>query len=113
MDCRRRHVLLGLRKLFGDHSGKNQAVSLLQITREYKIQGRISRFMADNCYTAIDAVLLALYPKMLAKLRKRRRLRCYGHFCNLCAQAFIIGDDAERISEEIDAATRDMNFRIV
>lgn len=115
-DCKRRHVLLGLRELFGEHSGKNQAVLLLQIIREYKIQGRISYFMADNadnCDTAIDAVLRALYPKMSAKLRKRRRLRCFGHICNLCAQAFIIGDDAEKISKEIDAATRDMNFRRV
>jgi hypothetical protein len=77
---------------------------------DYGISERIGYFMADNATsndTCIDAVLKTLYPHMTATQQKRRRLRCFGHIVNLCAQAFLIGKDADKVSKELDTAYRD------
>ena len=112
-DGKRRHVVLGLREVVGEHTGENIAAVLVALFRDYGIGGNIGFFMADNAEsndTCIDAVLRALYPKMSAKKRKARRLRCFGHITNLCAQAFIVRTDAEKICKEIVAAYRDQNY---
>lgn len=61
----------------------------------------------------INAILRVLYPKMSAKKRKERRLRCFGHITNLCAQAFIVGKDAEKICKELATAYREQDFKKV
>jgi hypothetical protein len=111
---KRRIAVLGLRELNGEHSGENMAEILLQIIRDYKIMGRIGYFMADNASTndtCINAVLQALYPNMSDKQRKRRRLRCFGHIVNLCAQAFIVGKDAEKVCKDLDIAYREGDMK--
>jgi hypothetical protein len=50
---------------------------------------------------------------MLAKKRKARRLRCFGHITNLCAQAFIVGKDSEKICKALATAYRDLDFNKV
>lgn len=40
-------------------------------------------------------------------------MRCFGHIVNLCAQAFIIRSDSDKISKEIDRAIQDMDFKKV
>ena len=91
---KRRSAVLGLREVIGEHSGENMAEVLLQIFKDYRISGRIGYFMADNATSndnCIDTLLQAIYPNMSAKQRLRRRLQCFGHIVNLCAQAFLIG----------------------
>lgn len=111
---KRRTAVLALREVVGEHSGENMADVLLHIFHDYKISGRIGYFMADNASsndTCIDLVLQALYPNMSKKQRLRRRLRCFGHIVNLCAQAFIIGKDAEKICRDLEAAYREGDLR--
>jgi hypothetical protein len=89
---------------------------LIDLFRDYGIAGNIGYFMADNAESnniCIDAVLRALYPNILAKLRKGRRLRCFGYITNLCAQAFIIGSDIEGVCKELATAYREMDFKKV
>jgi len=115
-DGRRRHVVLGLRELVGEHSGENMAAVLLELFKNYRISGNIGYFMADNADSndkAINAILRALYPGLSAKQRKARRLRCFGHITNLCAQAFIIGKDTEKVCKELATAYREMDFKKV
>ena len=115
-DGRRRQVVLGLREIVGEHIGENMAGVLIDLFRDYGIAGNIGYFMADNAEsndTCIDAVLRALYLNMSAKLRKGRRLRCFGYITNLCAQAFIIGNDAEGVCKELATAYREMDFKKV
>ena len=86
---------------------------LIALFKEYNISKNIGYFMTDNAEannTYIDAVLRALYPDMSAKKRKARRLRCFGHITNLCAQAFIVGKDSEKICKELSAAYRELDF---
>lgn len=109
-------MVLGLREVIGEHSGENMAGVLLDLFRDYKISGSIGYFMADNAEsndTCIEAILRALYPGMSAKQRKARRLRCFGHITNLCAQAFIVGKDAERVCKDLATAYREMDFKKV
>ena len=111
---KRRHAVLGLREVVGEHSGENMAAVLLEIFKDYRISGNIGYFMADNAEsndTCIEAILRALYPGMSVKKRKTRRLRCFGHITNLCAQAFIVGPDAENICKELSAAYRNHDFK--
>jgi len=87
-DGRRRYVVLGLREVYGEHTGENMAAVLIALFKDYRIAGNLGYFMADNAdanNTCIDAVLRALYPKMSVKSRKGRRLCCFGHITNLCA----------------------------
>jgi hypothetical protein len=110
----RRQALLGLRELGGEHSGENMADTLLQLISDYKIRGRIGFFMADNASnndTCIDLILQNLYPHMTKKQHLRRRLRCLGHIINLCAQAFLVGKDADKICKELEAAYRDGDMK--
>src|SRR5579871_775495 len=107
---KRRTTILALRHLQGMHSGENMAGVLLQIFNEYGIQNRIGYFMEDNQETndtCIDTLLQQLHPWMTAKQWKKNRLRCAGHIINLCAHAFIMGKDAERIAREMDAAMQE------
>ena len=113
---RRRHAVLGLREIMGEHTGENMAGVLIDLFRDYGIVGNIGYFMADNADsndTCINAVLRALYPNMSVKLRKGRRLRCFGHITNLCAQAFIVGGDAEGVCKQLATAYYEMDFKKV
>ncbi|KAG7413394.1 putative AC transposase [Fusarium oxysporum f. sp. raphani] len=110
---KRRTVVLALRELVGEHSGENMADVLLHIFDDYGISGRIGYFMADNASSndaCIDLVLKALYPNMSRKHRVRRRLRCFGHIVNVCAQAFIMGKDASKTCKDLDSAYREGDY---
>ncbi|SRR6266516_4789650 len=50
---------------------------------------------------------------MSAKQRKARRLRCFGHIVNLCAQAFIVGKDAEKVCKKLATAYQDNDMKAV
>ncbi|OBS15084.1 hypothetical protein FPOA_14096 [Fusarium poae] len=110
---KRRTVVLALRELVGEHSGENMADVLLHIFDDYGISGRIGYFMADNASSndaCIDLALKALYPNMSRKHRVRRRLRCFGHIVNFCAQAFIMGKDAAKTCKDLDSAYREGDY---
>lgn len=104
----RRTELLGFRRLYGDHSGENQAATLLEVVKEYEIEVRIGYLVCDNAKsndTAVDAVIKELYPHLTAKQRKARRLRCFGHVTNLCARAMLLGKGAGKAMEEVSWKT--------
>src|SRR5437762_3237490 len=108
-DSKRRMAVLGLCELTGEYSGKNMADVLLQIFKDYKINGWIGYFMADNASsndTCINAILQAIYPNMLDMQRWQHQLCCFGYIVNLCAQAFLIGKDAEKVCKDLDLAYR-------
>jgi hypothetical protein len=110
---KRRTVVLALREVEGEHSGENMADVLFHIFNDYRITEQIGFFMADNASSndvCIDTVLKTLYPYMTKKQRLRRCLRCLGHIVNLCAQAFIVGKDADKVCREIEAAYREGEF---
>lgn len=54
--------------------------------------------MSDNATTndaCVEALISRCCPELTTKeARERRRLRCFGHVVNLCAEAFTRGDVA-------------------
>ena len=113
---KRRSTVLGLRELHGSHTGENLAATLLNLFNEYDIQTRIGFIMADNASnndTCVDILFQELFPSMTAKQRKKRRLRCAGHIINLCAHAFLMGKDAEKITKEMNCALREGDLKKV
>jgi hypothetical protein len=109
----RRNVVLALREVLGDHSGENIAQALLAVIREYGFQGNVGFTMSDNAEsndTCVDILLRILYPGMSAKARKARRLRCFGHIINRCANDFIVGKDSNSICGEVAVALAEHNF---
>jgi hypothetical protein len=113
-DGKKRTVVLAFRELTGEHSGENMADILLYIFNDYKISGRIGYFIANNASlndTCIDLVLQIFYSNMSKKQRFQRRLRCFSHIVNLCAQAFIMGKDAEKICKDLKTAYREKDLK--
>jgi hypothetical protein len=109
----RQAKLIALRSLDGEHTGENMAALLLKVFRDYKIGARIGFFILDNASTndvCVDLILRKLYPRMNAKQRRRRRLRCLGHVINLAAQAFLFGRKSQEALEELDLAYRRHDF---
>ena len=112
----KQYKLLGLREVFGQHSGKNIAEAVICLIKEYNIAGKLGCFVSDNAESndvAVEAILKYFFPNISAKKRKERRIRCFGHIVNLSAQAFVIGNDSEKITKEIDRAIQDMDFKTV
>ena len=72
-DGRRRHVVLRLHEIIGEHTGENMAGVLIDLFCDYGITGNIGYFIANNVELndmCIDAILCVLYPNMSAKLHK-------------------------------------------
>jgi hypothetical protein len=101
---KRKIRLLAFRRLYGTHSGDNQATALLEVINEFGLESKIGYFVCDNAKsndTAVDAVLKKLYPYLSEKQRRARRLRCFGHITNLCARALLLGKGAGKAMSEL------------
>jgi len=94
--------MLGLPRLFGTHTGENQAGVLQQVFALYGLDDatRVGFFMADNaesCDTTVRTILNRHYPSLSPgekeRLEQLRRCRCVGHILNLAASAFLRGED--------------------
>ncbi|RKK51753.1 hypothetical protein BFJ69_g17925 [Fusarium oxysporum] len=97
---KRRTTVLGIRRVYGEHTGENLGSVVLELLKEYDIGGdEIGYFMLDNASsndTAVGFILKELCPWMDSKQRRHRRLRCLGHIVNLCCQAFLMGRNCEK-----------------
>ncbi|KAG7404301.1 hypothetical protein Forpe1208_v015760 [Fusarium oxysporum f. sp. rapae] len=101
---KRQTTVLGIRRVYGEHTGENIGSVILELLREYDVGGdQIGYFMLDNASsndTAVEVILKELCPWMTPKQRRHRRLRCLGHIINLCCQAFLMGRDCERLTPQ-------------
>lgn len=95
-----RDCLIGLRRVYGSHSGENMAHSIISVIKEYELKDRLGYFVLDNVSsndTCVREILRKLRPDLNAK---NRRLRCFGHIVNLAAKAFLFGNDPEAFEAE-------------
>lgn len=112
----RQRKTLAFRRLYGSHSGENQAEALLDVINEYEITPKqLGVFVSDN-HTANDAavatVLKELYPHVTASEIKSRRFRCMGHILNLAATSLLGASDAEKANAmmSMDGDLRDLQM---
>ena len=99
-----RTVLLAVRNMHGDHSGKNQAKAILPVLDEYLLKAKLGYFITDNASsndTCITEIIDLIRPDLDAK---ERRLRCIGHIINLIAKAFIFGNKSESFEADVAIA---------
>ncbi|KAL9563891.1 hypothetical protein ACKAV7_011926 [Fusarium commune] len=103
---KRRTTVLGIRRVYGEHTGENLGSVVLELLKEYDIGGdEIGYFMLDNAspnHTAVGFILKELCPWMDSKQRRHRRLRCLGHIVNLCCQAFLMGRNCEKYLAKLE-----------
>lgn len=95
--------LLALRRVWGSHSGDNQAAAIYDIFGEYGIRDRIGAGVCDNV-SSNDTCLASLYrrlsPTMTEENIRNHRTRCFGHIINLAARAFLWGEDPDSFERE-------------
>lgn len=108
-----RHI--AMERVFGGHSGENQAYYIKKICERFEIfdAERLAFWIsdnADNCDTTIRSLLAYLYPSPQTSLVRREaleqiyRCRCIGHILNLIAKAFLEGTDIPNLPEGADEA---------
>ena len=104
---KRQRRLLAFRQIHGTHSGENIAAALIAILEDYEVPAdRIGYFMSDNAKNndrAVDLLLRQLQPELSMKQRKGRRLRCFGHTCNLIAKACLLGKGSSKRLSDIQS----------
>jgi hypothetical protein len=96
--------LIAMRRLYGGHSGENQAELLMKILREFELTDHLGYFVSDNATgndLCIDILLKTLKPDLSADERSHRRLRCYGHILNLAANAYLWGKNSYSFDDEL------------
>ena len=111
---RKRDIVIGLREVLGEHTGANIGHQLVRLFKEYDILDRIGFFISDNASsndTCVSYVLRKQNQRITKKQIARRRIRCLGHVINLCAQAFLIGKDAEKVCKQLESALKDGDFK--
>lgn len=88
-------VMLGLKNLWGHHTGENMKHQLLDVIREYKISNSLGFFMADSANTN-DAAIRLLGNDIDVDLY-RQRVRCSAHVLNRVCNAILYGADVDCI----------------
>jgi hypothetical protein len=85
----RRSTVLGVRRVYGENSGENLGMLVLELLQDYRICGdQRGYFMLDNASsndTTVEFVFKELCPWMSPRQCRHRRLRCLGHIINLCS----------------------------
>ncbi|RYC77799.1 hypothetical protein BFJ63_vAg19327, partial [Fusarium oxysporum f. sp. narcissi] len=95
--------LLALRRVWGSHSGDNQAATIYDILGEYGIRDRTGAGVCDNASsndTCLASLYRQLYPAMAEEDIRNHRTRCFGHILNLAARAFLWGEDPDSFERE-------------
>ena len=109
MGCRQRR-LLAFRRIYGSHSGENQADVLEEVLQSYGLDQKVGYFVSDNASSnslAVKYLLQAIQPGIADAAS--RRLRCLGHSINLAAQALLAGGDPEcGISSGTEVGNREL-----
>ncbi|KZL87959.1 transposase-like protein, partial [Colletotrichum incanum] len=97
--------LLRFPQQLGQHTGINQADTLLTITRLYSIKEKVGVSVSDNATnndTYLNTLLPQLDPYITNTDIKAHRLRCYSHILNLTYRAFLFSRDSSTLKAECD-----------
>jgi len=97
-------VLLGLRPVYGAHSGAAIAEELLAVMREFKVSDRVGYLVADNASNN-DTALREMAKEIDIDLL-RQRIRCNAHVLNLVAKAILYGTDSYCIADAAKVASQ-------
>ncbi len=97
-------LVLALKEIDGDHTGKNIAPYVIEAIREYEIEKNLGYFVMDNADN--NDTMLAELSLLLRRDHRitynatHHRLRCQGHIINLAVKSFLFVTDKENIEED-------------
>jgi hypothetical protein len=99
-----RSLVLALKEVNGDHTGENLSKYVMEVIRDYDIQGNLGYFVMDNAENN-DTMITSLSHSLRREFRlhydpKHFRLRCQGHIINLAVKSFLFVTDEENIEED-------------
>lgn len=103
-DYKLQSTVIGMRRLYGQHTGENQANCFFEIIKLDNIIDKIGYFTLDNASnngTAMQFIAQKLEEHDISFNPIERRERCFGHVINLVVKAFLWGSDAEPFEAEI------------
>ena len=103
-----RNVLLGLKLMYGAHSGVAIAEEMLATMREFKVSDRIGYFVADNASNN-DCALREI-AKEIDIDPARQRVRCSAHIINLVAKAILYGTDTDCVADAAGTVSQPVNI---
>ena len=92
------HALLGLRRLYGAHTGENQSKLVFEILQEFDLLTKVGYFTLDNARNndkALSCLAILLNNVGVSFDPVESRLRCLGHIINLVVKVFLYGTDLE------------------
>lgn len=90
-------VFLGLKPMYGAHSGAAMAEELLTVMRDFKISDRVGYLVADNASNN-DAALHEI-AKEIDVDPLRQRIRCSRHILNPMAKTILYGTDSDCVAD--------------
>jgi len=95
-------ILLGLKRLYGPHTGANMASLLIEVIKTYDISKRLGYCMIDNASdndTALDTVEDYMQSLHIPWEANEHRLRCFGHIVNLIVGAFLSNKPVKQVRQ--------------
>jgi len=102
-------LVLALKEVNGEHTGENLSKYVMEVIRDYDIQGNLGYFVMDNAENN-DTMMTSLSSSLRREFRlhydpKHFRLRCQGHIINLAVKSFLFVTDEENIEEDKETNT--------
>ncbi|TKA65602.1 hypothetical protein B0A49_12935, partial [Cryomyces minteri] len=101
-DAHLKVVLLGLRRIEGDHTGENIAVCITSVIHEYSIGSRLGCFVLDNASN--NNTCIQTLAKVFHINPSEQRLRCAGHIINLVVKAILFGEGIDGFQKQLAGA---------
>ncbi len=97
-------LLLAVHYIQGDHSGKNQAKSILPVLDEYSLKEKLGYFIMDNASsndTCVTEIVETLRPDLNADNQRHRYI---GYIINLIAKVILFGNKSETFEADVAVA---------
>lgn len=92
-------ALLSLQEFKGSYGGEEQARVFLEVIRKVGLEEKLGFFTSDN-HGSNDKMLRFIAKEIDDFDPKLRRVRCFGHKLNLCAQSFLFEAKGKKRGED-------------
>ena len=97
-DYQVRTILLGIRKVYKEHSNENVDYTVVNVIYKFQIESELDVFVLDNVDNNDTVVYYILNELELHDIHEKEycRLCCLGHIINLVIQNFIFNQNSEK-----------------
>jgi hypothetical protein len=112
-DYNQQDLLIGFRKLLGDHTASAQALVIVDVMREYNFESNFNCLVGDNATNNDKKLIKHLNRESTTLcLGAQHRIRCAGHIINLIVKATLYGEGVSKFEEELARAAPIDQFKL-